>query len=361
MKLYILAGEDSGDLHASKLMEALRGLDKSWEFRGIGGDKMITQGLDHIAHIKDVNFMGFFEVVQHLGTIRRMFRKVKEDLLQWKPDAILLVDYPGFNLRMAPFIKEELGIPIIYYISPQLWAWKKGRVKTIRKYVDKMMVILPFEKDFYAEEHVEADFVGHPLLDVIPPLGERNPEPGLVALLPGSRKQEIQRMLPVMLSLPARFPDLNFIVAGAPSQSPEFYHSIIGDARVSLVQNDTYELLKRAETAVVTSGTATLEAGLFGVPEVVVYKAHPISYLIGKRLMQVAHMSLVNLILDRRAVPELLQSQFNPDTLAETLEDLRTAATQKKLGKDFVLLRKKLGDAGAAERAAHIVNKAISQ
>lgn len=355
MKLYILAGEDSGDLHAGNLMAALRAQQPELEFRGIGGDSMIAQGLEPVAHIKDVNFMGFFEVVQHLGTIRRLFRTVKADLLAWKPDAVLLVDYPGFNLRMATFIKEKLGIPIVYYISPQLWAWKKGRVKKIRRYVDKMMVILPFEEEFYAKENVGADFVGHPLLDVIPPLKERKPEPGLIALLPGSRKQEIKRMLPVMLEMPARFPELNFVVAGAPSQTEEFYKAIIGDKRATLVQNQTYDLLTRAETAIVTSGTATLETGLFGVPEVVVYKAHPISYAIGKRLMQVEHMSLVNLILDRRAVPELLQGLFNPDVLEKTVRDLRSDTTKAQLDKDFVELRETLGDAGAAERAAAIV------
>jgi lipid-A-disaccharide synthase len=356
-KLYILAGEDSGDLHASKLMAAL---GAGWEFRGVGGDKMIAEGLAPLAHIKDVNFMGFFEVIKHLGTIRKLFRDVKADMLKWQPDAILLVDYPGFNLRMAPFIKEKLDIPIIYYISPQLWAWKKGRVKTIRQYMDRMMVILPFEEEFYANEGVKADFVGHPLLDVIPPPSERKPEPGTIALLPGSRKQEIQRMLPVMLEMPKRFPDYNFVVAGAPSQTTDFYQKIIGGKKVELVQNQTYELLQRAEAAIVSSGTASLETGLFAVPEVVVYKVHPLSYLIGKRMMKVDHMSLVNLILDRRAVPELLQQEFSAERLEATLRDLLSAETQARLQSDYEELRQKLGDAGAAERAAAIVREVVN-
>ena len=355
-KLYILAGEDSGDLHASKLMAAL---GAGWEFRGVGGDKMIAEGLEPLAHIKDVNFMGFFEVIKHLGTIRKLFRDVKSDLLSWKPDAVLLVDYPGFNLRMAPFIKEKLGIPIIYYISPQLWAWKKGRVKTIRQYVDRMMVILPFEEEFYANEDVKADFVGHPLLDVIPPPSERNIEKGTIALLPGSRKQEIQRMLPTMLEMPKRFQDYNFVVAGAPSQTPDFYQKIIGNARVELVQNKTYELLQRAEAAIVSSGTASLETGLFAVPEVVVYKVHPLSYLIGKRMMKVDHMSLVNLILDRRAVPELLQQEYSADRLGAELRKLLQPETQARLQSDYEELRQKLGDAGAAQRAAAVVKEVI--
>lgn len=357
-KLYVLVGEDSGDLHASKVLAALE-KQGGWDCRGMGGDKMIAQGFRAIAHVRDINFMGFFEVVQNLGTIRELFKIVKKDMSDWKPDAVLLVDYPGFNLRMAKYIKETLGIPVLYYISPQLWAWKKGRIKSIRAYVDRMMVILPFEVPFYKGEDVEADFVGHPLLDVIDTQKSREPVSGRVALLPGSRKQEITRMLPVMLEAAKQFPEKEFVVAGAPSQTPSFYEKLMAGSEATLWENQTYELLDTAEIAVVTSGTATLETALHGVPEVVVYKAHPISYIIGKRLMQVDHMSLVNLVLDRRAVPELLQGIFTADDVANALRDLDKAETRQVMSADYEELYRALGDAGAAERVAKIISETV--
>ncbi len=221
-KLYIIAGEDSGDLHAANLVKALRKQTPDLKVRGVGGDQLQNQEVDLIAHVRDINFMGFIEVVRNLKTIRGLFKKVKEDIEAFQPEAIVLVDYPGFNIRLLPFLKER-GIKIIWYISPQVWAWKKGRVKTLRKFVDRMMVILPFEKDFYRQEGMEVDFVGHPLLDAMPEMSVPQSGKKTIALLPGSRKQEISRMLPVMLEMIDRHPDYHFVVSGAPSQTADFH------------------------------------------------------------------------------------------------------------------------------------------
>ena len=363
MKVYLIAGEDSGDLHGSNFIKALQQQAPGTAFRGVGGEKMNSQGMELVAHIRDINFMGFWEVIKNLGTIRKLFRTVKADIEAWQPDAVVLIDYPGFNLRMAKFIQNR-GIRVFYYISPQLWAWKKGRVRTIRRYVDRMWVILPFEEAFYAKEGVSVDFVGHPLLDVIGPGAARNaalPARPRIALLPGSRKQEIQRMLPPMLQLIDRFPEAEFIVAGAPSQPEAFYRQIIGAQPVSVWVNRTYELLQSADAAVVTSGTATLETALLGVPEVVVYKGSPISYWIGKRLVQVKFISLVNLILDRPAVTELIQHEYTPDRIAAELKRLLQPELRKHILQDYRELREKLGDAGASARAAALLLAQIGE
>lgn len=373
MKIYIIAGEDSGDLHSSNLMKALKVHENDLAFRGVGGDLMKAQGMELVAHIEDINFMGFVEVVKNLKTIRQLFRTVEADILYWLPDVVVLVDYPGFNLRLAPFIKEQ-QIPLIYYISPQVWAWKKGRVKKIKALVDRMMVILPFEKKFYAKEGLEVDFVGHPLLDVVgkevssfefevsssnqsqnPKPETRNSKPQTIALLPGSRKQEIKRMLPVMLEAAKAFPEKQFIIGGAPSRKRSFYEDLIGESNVELWMNRTYELLERADYAWVTSGTATLETALFKVPEVVCYKGSWLSFQIGKRLVNVKFISLVNLILDREAVKELLQSAFRPDQLIAEQNKLMSPERKAKLQADYDELYARLGEKGASDRAARIV------
>ncbi len=359
-RLYLLAGEDSGDLHASSLVKALRVKRPDILLRGLGGDRMAASGVELVAHLSAGNFMGFGEVVKNLGAILRLFRQIKEDVRQWKPDAVVMVDYPAFNLRLAPFF-HALGIPIYFYISPQLWAWKKGRVKIIRKYVERMLVILPFEQEFYAREQVEVDFVGHPLLDVISSQPKILSSPPIIALLPGSRKQEIQRMLPVMLTLTKAFPDHRFVVAGAPSQPASLYHSIVGDSLVELWMNRTYELLSKASCAAVTSGTATLETALFRVPEVVCYRGSAISYAIGKRLVKVPFISLVNLILGRRAVQELIQRDMNPERLTHEMRQLMLPDVQERMAQDYQDLWHKLGSAGASHIAAKAILKAHDQ
>lgn len=357
MKLYLLCGEDSGDLHAANLVAAMRLLHPNLELHGVGGDKLLAQGMTQVAHVRDINFMGFVEVVKNLRTIRQLFRAVEEDIATWKPDAVVLVDYPGFNMRLMPFIKQ-LNIPIIYYISPQLWAWKKGRIEKIRQSVDKMYVILPFEQEFYAKENIRVEFLGHPLLDAMP-AGEVATQSfpkavrPMVALLPGSRPQEISRMLPVMLRVAAQYPDYDFVVAGAPSRSEAFYAPFLANSSAKLVMNRTYEVLHNADAALVTSGTATLETALHGVPQVVCYKGSWISYQIGKRLVDVKYISLVNLIADKPIVRELIQTDFTEKDVSAALNALFVPNSRQQLLAEYQELYVRLGNRGASERIAN--------
>lgn len=367
MKLYIIAGEPSGDLHGKNMLRALRGQLPDLEVRGVGGDGLAAEGMSLVRHIRDTNFMGFVQVLQNLGTIRQLFRDVKADILKFRPEAVVLIDYPGFNLRMARFCKEH-GIKVFYYISPQVWAWKKGRVKQIRAYVDRMFVILPFEKAFYEGEGIDVDFVGHPLLDEIAEGGYdgeslrvRLLEPGqrLVALLPGSRKQEIGRMLPRMLAMVERFPDCQFVVAGAPTQDREFYDRYLQGSGVELVEGQTYELLSAADAALVTSGTATLETALFGVPEVVCYAGSPLSVWLARQLIKVKFISLVNLVMDREVVRELIQGELNTSNLQNELQKLLDPGHRSKLQQEYALLKEKLGSSGASEQLANLIREAL--
>lgn len=352
-RFYFIAGEDSGDLHTARLVEALRVHFPDMEARGVGGDRMEQAGVELSAHVRDINFMGFAEVVRHLHIIRHLFRRVQHDIRYRRPDAVVLTDYPGFNLRIAPFA-QKLGVPVFYYISPQVWAWKKGRVRLIRKFVERMYAILPFEQAFYAAEGVEVDYVGHPLLDVIAPREARSSTQGppVVALLPGSRRQEIRQVLPQMLEVARQTPDCRFVIAGAPSQSESLYHELMQDSPAELWMNRTYELLAQADYALVTSGTATLETALFGVPQAVCYKGSGLSYYIGRMLVKVPYISLVNLILGRSAVAELLQQDCTPEQMALALSALRQPAAAARFAADYAELRSLLGSQGAAQRVA---------
>lgn len=361
MTLYLICGEDSGDLHGANLVRALRRERPDLRVRGVGGDRLIAEGMETVAHVRDINFMGFAEVVQHLGTIRALFRTVKADIKAAQPDLVLLIDYPGFNLRLAPFIKA-LGLPLVYYISPQVWAWKKNRVKKIRRYVDQMLVILPFEADFYAQEGVEATFVGHPLLDAIGEVQREKPGRPTIALLPGSRKQEIQRLLPIMAQLPALLPDFHFVLAGAPSQTEAFYRNILPpDSPIELHLHRTYDLLRSADYAVVASGTATLETALFQVPEVVVYRGATLSYWLARRLIEVPFISLVNLIMRRKLVPELIQHQCTPEQIAAELRQMMQPTQRQAMLAGYLELRQKLGEAGASKAAARAIAEKLEQ
>ncbi|MDX5326982.1 MAG: lipid-A-disaccharide synthase [Bacteroidota bacterium] len=371
MKYYIIAGEASGDLHGSNLMRQIKEKDPKAEFRFWGGDLMSdVAGSPPVKHYRDLAFMGFFEVVANLKTILRNIKFCKEDLVQWNPDVLVLIDYPGFNLRIAKFAREN-GIRVNYYISPQIWAWKQKRVYDIKRDVDRMLVILPFEKAFYRDFEMEVDFVGHPLLDAIEGYQKEDEQVvreslGLddrpvIALLPGSRKQEISTLLPLILSLVKNYPEFQFVVAGAPSQDEEFYRTLIGDHPVRLVKNSTYRLLSLAHAAIVTSGTATLETALFRVPEVVVYKGNPISYQIAKRLVKVKYISLVNLIMDREVVTELIQSDVNPRKLKSELDKILDPSHRAKLSEDLDDLYHKLGGIGASEHAATIIVEEASK
>lgn len=364
MKYYIIAGEASGDLHGSNLMKELKKKDAQAEFRFWGGDLMQEQGGKLVKHYRDLAFMGFAEVIMNLRTILGNIKFCKKDIQEFKPDAVILIDYPGFNLRVAEFVKN-LGVKVYYYISPQIWAWKTGRVHTIKKFVDQMFVILPFEKDFYAKYDYEVDFVGHPLLDALKDLPEFTTEKfksennlddrKIIAILPGSRKQEIKVKLPIMLSVAKDFPDYQFVVAGAPSQEESFYREIAGKD-LKIVFGKTYDLLRSAEAALVTSGTATLETALLDTPEVVCYKGSRISYEIGKRVVKyIDYISLVNLIMNREVVKELIQSELNTKNLKSELTKILSEPKRSEILKDYKELREKLGGSGASQRTAELI------
>lgn len=366
MKYYIIAGEASGDLHGANLIASLKKKDPRAKIRAWGGNLMKKQGATLVKHYRDLAFMGFVEVLLHLRTILRNLRFCKRDIMRFMPDAIILIDYPGFNMKIAKFAHKH-GIKVYYYISPQVWAWKKRRVHTIKEVVDKMLVILPFEKDFYDEYRVDAHFVGHPLLDELSKVryinknnfvrqNKLNSKKEIIALLPGSRKQEVGRMLEVMLKVVDKFPEYQFVIGCAPSLPEECYKSLIGNENVQLVFNKTYQLLQVASAALVTSGTATLETALFYVPEVVCYKGNKISYLIAKNLIKVKYISLVNLIMDKPVVKELIQNDLTPENVEAELKQLLTNhKVQRQLLDDYEDLRYKLGDAGASNNAATVI------
>jgi lipid-A-disaccharide synthase len=372
MKYYVIAGEASGDLHGANLIKQLKIIDTQSNFRCWGGDKMQAQGVSMVKHIKDLAFMGFAEVILNLGTILKNIRFCKEDILSYQPDALILIDYPGFNLRIAEFAKKN-HIKVIYYISPQVWAWKQSRVKKIKATVDSMLVILPFEKNFYAQFDYDVFYTGHPLLDAIEDIsGNSNTwneftqinllqNKPVIALLPGSRKQEIASMLPIMLLVEKYFSEYQFVVAAAPSISSEFYKSVIGNSNIKLVYDQTYQLLQHAKAALVTSGTATLETALFNVPEVVCYKGNKISYQIARKLIKVKYISLVNLIMDQEIVKELIQDDLNEINLKENLAKLLDPSYQTQLKTAYHELRIKLGGKGASQRAAIHIKEFLSQ
>lgn len=370
MKYYIIAGEASGDLHASNLMKALKEVDNNADFRFWGGDLMQQQGGTLVKHYKELAFMGFAEVVMNLPTIFSNIKLCKTDIENYDPDVILFIDYPGFNMRIAKWAKLK-GYKTHYYISPQIWAWKENRIKKIKRDVDEMYVILPFEKDFYTEKHdFNVHFVGHPLLDAIENRPLVNIESfkkknsldkrPIIALLPGSRKQEIEKMLQVMLSISEDFKDYQFVIAGAPSQEKEFYHGFIKQSNVSLIMNKTYDILSISHAALVTSGTATLETALFKVPEVVCYKGGLISYHIAKRIISLDYISLVNLIMNREVVKELIQNEFNAKNLKAELNKILDEENRKRIFRDYYELEQKLGGKGASKKTAELIFEKIS-
>ncbi|MBS1616145.1 MAG: lipid-A-disaccharide synthase [Bacteroidetes bacterium] len=361
MRYYIISGEASGDLHGANLIRALRQKDTDADIRAWGGDLMEAAGATLVRHYRDLAFMGFVEVLRHLGTILRNLKFCKQDIQSFHPDVLVLIDYPGFNLRIASWAKQQ-GLRVVYYISPQVWAWKEGRVKTIRQSVDQMLVILPFEKAFYAKHDFEVRYVGHPLLERIreeeqKPLRTVAAGKPLVALLPGSRAMEIGRKLPVMLQAARHFPDYQLVVAGAPAQPDALYEQYIGDAPVLLFRNDTYNLLRQSQAALVTSGTATLETALLGVPQVVCYSGNPLSVWLARRLVKVPFISLVNLIMGREVVRELIQDDLNEATLCSELHSLLDdKARRSQIAKDYQALWALLEDGGSAsEKAAEAI------
>lgn len=372
LKFYVIAGEASGDLHGANLIRAIKAEHPESEFRAWGGDRMQAAGADVVKHYRDLAFMGFVEVIANLRTILGNIKQCKQDIEAYKPDAVILIDYPGFNMRVGPFVKS-LGIKVLYYISPQIWAWKQKRVFKLRDFVDRMYCILPFEKDFYARFNMDVDFVGHPLLDAI---AEFNRQPfdeehfrqtnnlpankKIIALLPGSRKQEVKVMLNVMLEAAANRDDLQLVVAGAPSLDEEFYREVLRGTDAQVIHGQTYSLLRIAHAAMVTSGTATLETALFGVPQVVCYKGNFVSYLIARQLIKVKYISLVNLIMDRVVVKELIQQEMNPKQLRAELTRITDDHDYRGvMEQDFDSLRQVLGGEGASEVTAKLMLKTL--
>ena len=370
MKYYIIAGEASGDLHGSNLMKALYKEDPTADIRFWGGDLMQQAGGALVKHYRELAFMGFAEVVLNLKTIFRNIKLCKSDIEQFQPDVIIFIDYPGFNMRIAKWAKIK-GIPTHYYISPQIWAWKESRIKDIKRDFDKLYVILPFEKDFYEKKHhFPVEFVGHPLIDAIHnrettdavTFRKQNnlDERPIITLLPGSRKQEISKMLTLMLSVGSDFSDYQFVIAGAPSQEYSFYEPFLKGKNIKFISNETYNLLSHAHAALVTSGTATLETALFKVPEVVCYKGSWLSYQIAKRIITLKYISLVNLIMDQEVVTELIQENCNTARIKSELTKILDPNYRIKLLEKYDQLEQKLGGVGASASTAKLIVKSIS-
>ena len=365
MKYYIIAGEASGDLHGSNLMKALYKEDPKADIRFWGGDLMQAVGGTLVKHYKELAFMGFVEVLFHLKTILNNIKICTKDISDFQPDVIVFIDYPGFNLRIAKWAKAA-GFKTHYYISPQIWAWKENRISDIKRDIDKMFVILPFEKDFYeGKHHFPVEFVGHPLIDAIhnqPVIdsadfrvaNQLNEKP-IIAILPGSRKQEITKMLSVMLSVVKDFPDYQFVIAGAPSQEFSFYEGFITNENIKFVSNKTYDLLSNAKAALVTSGTATLETALFKVPEVVCYKGSWASYQIAKRIITLKYISLVNLIMDEEVVTELIQGNCSKKQIRKELNKILEPNYRQTLLAQYDVLEAKLGGIGASAKTAKLI------
>ncbi len=363
MKYYVISGEASGDLHASNLIDWIRKYDSYANFRGWGGNLMISKNVEVVKHISELAFFGITEVVANLKTISNNFKFCKKDIVSFSPDVLILVDYPGFNLRIAKFAKLK-GIKVFYYISPTIWAWHQSRINIIKKYIDKMFVILPFEKDFYKKFNVDVEFEGHPLLDAIE--NENNNflsfndfcdkynilHKPIIALLPGSRKNEIKKKLPLMLKLIPKFKEYQFVIAGAPSIPIDFYNEIINLIDIKVVFGNTYQLLKIAKSAVVTSGTATLETALLNVPQVVCYKTSGITYLIAKLFVKVEFISLVNIILNKESITELIQNKLTISNLIAELTMINNGDKREQILNDYKLLNKLIGNVGASQRIA---------
>ncbi len=363
-RLFIISGEASGDLHGANLIKALKQRNPNLVIEGWGGDLMKAEGMKLQKHYKELAFMGFIEVLMNIRTILMNFKRCKAQISSFKPDAVIMIDYPGFNLRMAKWTKKK-GIKSLYYISPQIWAWKQNRVHQIKANVDRMYTILPFESGFYKKFNVEVDYVGHPLLDEISNRKSLDVEQfkkknnlshkPIIAVLPGSRTQEIKRLMTVMLSAAKAFPNYQIVIAGAPGKTKPDYEAYLNDS-VHLLFDQTYDLFKAAEAGWVTSGTATLEAALHRMPQVVVYKTSNISYQIAKRLVKIKYISLVNLIMDQEIVKELIQKEANTQALISGLKPLlKGGNSREKMISDYDRLIEKLGSSGASEKTAELM------
>ncbi len=364
MKYYIIAGEASGDMHGANLMKSIKKNDPQAEFRIWGGDLMHAQGGELVRHIRDTAFMGLAEVLKNYRKISQNINLCKKDMKEYQPDVLLLIDYGGFNLRMAQYAKT-IGLRVYYYISPKFWAWRESRVERVKRHVDKMFLIFPFEIDFYKKHGYKADFVGNPLLDNIDAYKDSYSAPDvfrkeelldekpIIALLPGSRKQEIEAILPYQLSVAKHFPDYQFVIAAAPVFPQSFYQKYISDTNVKLVYDRTYEVMHHAEAALVTSGTATLETAIFNTPQVVCMRTNWLTYHIGKSLIKVDFLSLVNLIMEKEVIRELIQQELNEDLLVKELKKIVTGGSKRdKILESYAQMRVKLGGTGASDKTA---------
>jgi lipid-A-disaccharide synthase len=369
MKYYLVAGEASGDLHGANLMKALKELDGKANFRYFGGDLMQAEGGTLVKHYADMAFMGFVEVVLNLNAILKNLKKCRQDIVAYQPDVLILIDFPGFNLKIAEFAKTQ-DIEVYYYISPKVWAWNQKRVLKIKRIVDHLFCILPFEVDFYKTWGMDIDYVGNPLLDAVDAF---NPDPQflannnltgkkIIALLPGSRRQEISRLLPEMLGVNDRFPNYQFVIAGAPSFNKEYYNQYLSGKNIPVIFNATYDILTNAEVAVVASGTATLETALFNVPQVVVYKGNALTIGIARMLIKIRFISLVNLIMDSAVVKELIQADCTSLKIAEELDNLsKNGPYREAMLTAYDTLDKKMGLPGASTKTARLIVKYASK
>jgi len=369
MKYYLVAGEASGDLHGANLMKALKVRDQQAEFRFFGGDLMQAEGGAPVKHIADMAFMGFFEVAANLNTILKNLKFCKEDIAAWQPDVLVLIDFPGFNLKIAEFAKKK-GLLVCFYISPKVWAWNQKRVLKIKRIVDHLFCILPFEVDFYKKWGMEVDYVGNPLLDAVAAFKPdadflaNNQLSGkkIIALLPGSRKQEISRLLPEMISVSEKFPDYQFVVAGAPSFKKEYYEQFFNGNSLPVVFKATYDLLSHSDAAIVASGTAVLETALFNVPEVLVYKGHPVSIGIARAVVKIRFIGLVNLIMDNTVIKELIQDDCSPANIAGELDNiLNNKSYRQEMLDNYDKLDVKMGKPGASAKTAELIIKYTSK
>lgn len=374
MKYYLVAGEASGDLHASHLMSEIKKNDPEADFRFFGGDLMAAQGGTLVKHYRQMAFMGFIAVIKNLRTVLRNMSECKRDIKNYSPDAVILVDYPGFNLKIAKYVKTKLGIPTHYYIAPKIWAWKEYRIKTIKKYVDYMYSILPFEVEYFNGLGYNVDYVGNPTVDELAKrdnidetfeqftLANGLSNKPIISLIAGSRVGEIKNSLPRMIEAVEGMTEYQFVVAGAPSIDPQLYNEIIGDRPIKVVYGKTYRLMQQATAALVTSGTATLETALIGVPQVVCYyvAGGKFSYKLFEKILNVKYVSLVNLITNSEVVKELLACYFTPENTRVELEKILQPSYREKMQNGYALMRSRLGAVGAPRHAAKVMVKRVA-
>ncbi len=362
MKLYFVAGERSGDLHGGNLIKALRSLKPDCRIRGFGGDFMQEAGMELTVHYREMSFMGFVEVIRHLGKILRNLQRCKEDILLFRPDAIVLIDFAGFNLRIAHFAKSQ-GIKVFWYIAPKVWAWNTRRALKLKRVVDHLFVILPFEKEFFQRFGLQSDYVGNPVWDAIKSFGfdpafskKYNLPDGVIAMLPGSRLQEVKRMAPVFIGVARLFPEVTFAIPAVNNLSPEHYSVFAAQTNIRVLSAPAYDILANARAAIVTSGTATLETALLKIPQVVVYKTGWLSYLIGKLIIKVRFISLVNLIAGRKVVTELIQGEANKRAIADSLNKiLHDSAVREAILEGYEEVYKLLDTGSASQKTAELI------